>query len=473
MKYLQLKMFSTCLLLMLFVFSCSKNNPDGEELTEEEIAMQESIIESEEEPTPPDNSTQVEAVVDAPVEDLSNPKINYKGIKSKYNLSKYIFNLLNDNVVAITLLNKDTNFDPIEVDSNNQILEPIIDNEGEAPQDVSVPLANNQVISDRAIPLVMASVDNNKELSEYIKNIFPSYTTVATSKFISKTLVTLEDIRSFGAYIDTQLIVVRCFFEPSIGKYVYHIVYLQGDIANEQNPWYRTSTESEPINDSLAKLKIIDINSYSNVTTTLQEELDENGDPIETEDPSLDLISLQRKLLEFRAEILVGTWRDIHSGEIFEIRESLGNTINNKNKKYAAYSIMEADQVAVSINDSLTWINEDLKFEFNGLSGSAIFINDEKMVSEASVRAFPAKGLMIITLPNNRRKYLIPVLSDIDNSLYQELYSDIQREYKPVKENFYSSKYSMALESTPGLHVSSLSWVYYIGGFSLIVLLLL
>ena len=60
-------------------------------------------------------------------------------------------------------------------------------------------------------------------------------------------------------------------------------------------------------------------------------------DPLE----GLDLATLQKDLIAFRTDIIIGSWQDLHSGEIVEIRELPGNVANAKSKRYAAYEIID------------------------------------------------------------------------------------------------------------------------------------
>ena len=439
--------------------------------------------------------------------------INYVGIKNKYNLIPIVYNILNDNLQAVVNLNKDTNFF-IEA----EMVEEVISEETVDPETgdtiitetvISKPKEGTEPSDARIVPLIMSDIANNMSVKKYVKDVLPTYQLIATSTFISKRKISVYEIRSFGAYIDANVVAVKSFFEPSIGKYIYDIAYLKGDVLSTVNLWYRTSSEAVTLGDSLNKLGITDINSYNNILNKIIKEanvkdminananketlsLDEqvevalkqmdkkqdkeekvadnkatevgevetpvnpedseddtliedeyraqsdveadssapppvvevNNDPYGLKSPNendvvdkpaevkkpvvpvkvptveappakdplegLDLDTLQKDLIAFRTDIIVGSWQDLHSGEIVEIRELPGNSDSAKSKRYAAYEIIDEELPPLVINNALNWLNEDLKFEFSSLSGEALFLNKEKMVSKAYVRLFPA-----------------------------------------------------------------------------------
>ena len=522
--------------------------------------------------------------------------INYVGIKNKYNLIPIVYNILNDNLQAVVNLNKDTNFF-IEA----EMVEEVISEETVDPETgdtiitetvISKPKEGTEPSDARIVPLIMSDIANNMSVKKYVKDVLPTYQLIATSTFISKRKISVYEIRSFGAYIDANVVAVKSFFEPSIGKYIYDIAYLKGDVLSTVNLWYRTSSEAVTLGDSLNKLGITDINSYNNILNKIIKEanvkdminananketlsLDEqvevalkqmdkkqdkeekvadnkatevgevetpvnpedseddtliedeyraqsdveadssapppvvevNNDPYGLKSPNendvvdkpaevkkpvvpvkvptveappakdplegLDLDTLQKDLIAFRTDIIVGSWQDLHSGEIVEIRELPGNSDNAKSKRYAAYEIIDEELPPLVINNALNWLNEDLKFEFSSLSGEALFLNKEKMVSKAYVRLFPAKGMLIVTLPNKNLRYFIPVLSEIEESVYNELYLETETKYKPREETVNNSRYASYLSSTEDVYTSMIAWSGMFGVLSIVSLLVL
>lgn len=534
-------------------------------------------------------------------EDKYKDTINYAGIKNKYNLIPIVYNILNDNLKAVVNLNKDTNFF-IEA----EMVEEVISEETVDPETgdtiitetvISKPKEGTEPSDARIVPLIMSDIANNMSVKKYVQDVLPTYQLIATSTFISKRKISVYEIRSFGAYIDANVVAVKSFFEPSIGKYIYDIAYLKGDVLSTLNMWYRSSSEAVTLGDSLKKLSITDINSYSNVLnkvikevnvsniinadanketlsldeqvsvaleqmdkqrankeadvadnkatevgkietpvnpegsegdTLIEDEYQAQGDleadnsapppvvevkkslygitspnandsendvmdnPEEVKKPvvpvkvptveappakdpleGLDLDTLQKDLIAFRTDIIVGSWQDLHSGEIVEIRELPGNSDKAKSKRYAAYEIIDEELPPLVINNALNWLNEDLKFEFSSLSGEALFLNKEKMVSKAYVRLFPAKGMLIVTLPNKNLRYFIPVLSEIEESVYNELYLETETKYKPREETVNNSRYASYLSSTEDVYTSMIAWSGMFGVLSIVSLLVL
>ncbi|MFL1781044.1 hypothetical protein ABSA28_00760 [Candidatus Hepatincolaceae symbiont of Richtersius coronifer] len=376
-------------------------------------------------------------------------------------------------------------------------------------------------------PIIISSVDLYDNLTTYAATNFPRFILQGTSKFFYKNKLAIADLKSFAIYINSSLVIIKVFYDQGSRQYIYDIAYLAGDTETLSSPWYRTIEEAVKLEVTLNNRKISDLNSYNNILSATDkaalktarqanasasqisteessggqdnltpEQLENKGEGITTtaQEPSRDavkgspnnldplisnaelpalsnnsleeLVAKQKKLIAFRIINVVGYWEDLHNKEVFEIRELPGNQLNSKSKNYAAYIKLENEITNLKINRTLSWINEDLKFSFNSLSGKGIYLNLEKMLSNTQVRAYPAKGMMMIFLPNKEVRYLIPIISEIDQQTYNDLYADIKNQYMyQINSSLYKlEKYQTTLKDTK-------SNKYFFLGFSIPIIL--
>jgi hypothetical protein len=209
-----------------------------------------------------------------------------------------------------------------------------------------------------------------------------------------------------------------------------------------------------------------------------------------------EVFELQRSLVTFRVNAVVGLWEDVITGEVVEIRV-LPKTDTRKELTYAAYAVLDrdldsvvrfttsqeddaaaaattevaqppvnvldnagdpnADESAPSletfttmvINKSLAWLSKDLKMEFSATSGSGFFLDDEKMINDAIVYFHPAKGLIVVALPNKEFRYYKPIVPDMYPALEDSLYNSRNVVATNVDQDNIA-RFSAELDSTPG-----------------------
>ena len=514
-------LFVVLLLSFFLSFSCSKNN------TSEEISQNEESVDTE-------NTTNIEnANTDSPIKDeqktkeevkpnspnprsidIAQPKVandqenlitdenpenqdknikkyNYKLIKKKYKLSKNTFDLINSNMLEFTALNRDYLMDIqsyVPEENNEEVVEEGENNEKkENKQDIE------EEQQELFFPIIISTFSIKDNLDEYIKSYLPNYIKVAESKFTSSKKITLDQIKHFGAYITTDLALVKSFTETSNGKFVYNIVFLTGDILNEQNYWYRNIEESLDMAESLKRLKITDINDYANVMTSKekdemqkkQKSLEKQSESVNNpegnnldnkenlEEELIDLeIKLQKKLIEYRVEKLIGLWQDINTNDVYEIRE-IKNKKNNISL-YAGYLFYQESENSeppilpkLLINSNLDWLPKDLKFEFLGTDGDGFYITEEKMLAKARIIGYPFKGYIIIQLPNGHLRYLVPLIDkQIADVVYDGFYSEIlQHKVSTNIEEEHLYSYKIGTKSTKGVDSFSIYWIIPLGLF--------
>ena len=367
---------------------------------------------------------------------------------------------------------------------------------------------------EKAKPIIVDNVSIQLDNLIYANNLLSNFVPVARSKFISKSDVNIKNIQDFAGYIDTQLALVKHFYNPDDKNYVYDVVFLQGDVKNETNLWNINLESAETLEETLKQNNIINLDDYKNVgynentinadtqidlgieedddnnlanNENLEPELDEdrneildeNGNPQlkpilnikniskadkaeqEAIDDKLTLkkeIELQKKLLNFRTEILVGLWEDVITGELVEIRRIDGDK-NRRNKIYGAF-VVDAKYFAgkqPKINDMFVWNNGDLRFLFSSISYTDYYLDEEKMVVKTSITPHDAKNLIIITLPNRKYKYFRPVLKDgLLAEVDKEVYGELKRTAKGINT---SHSYKTQHRYDEKIATSSNSWL--------------
>jgi hypothetical protein len=488
------------LLCLTVIFSCSAKNTSSEDTEfygEESDYLEEGVSDNlpiEETLDSPITEQQPVATVEEVV--LDSNVTNYTMLSKRYKVSYKVASLINDNMEEFQPLLRDI------VDIKNNGL--------------------NSRNGDRVVPIVINNINAGDDTLNYAKKIFPSYTVIARSKFISKSQISYNQIKGFASYINSSLIIMKGFYEISLAQYVYDIVFLSGDVIADNNYWFRTILESVSLEDTLTKLRIFNLNDITNIVveedlinnntsnnSTIAEESEnvandpENNTnaqrqniqtPTTIEDDlsllptiqtrtSLDAASKlsyqeqQKRLVAFRVETIYGLWQDIHSGDIYEIREIKSPQSNSiRNKKVGAYLIITTRTPLTKINNALNWINEDLRFEFSPYLGTGIYINDDKMPTDMQIRFYPAKGYLSIFLPNKEVRYLSPIIPDLDAKVYTELYSEI-RKTPPQIGNYKDSNstpmhYSESLTTTKRTLPSFALWGIPITGILLLLTLL-
>lgn len=482
-------------------------------------------------------------------------------IRDKYSVKIDVLKLFETNLKDTADLNKDTEFVfPLD----------------EIEREIYI-----EEYYDREAPLVMSHLDIKQSVDSYKQKYFPDFKLIGRVKVIYKDIPENE-VKGYGAYIGSNLIIMQKLFEPTIGKYVYEIIFLSGNIKDKNLYWYRNSSESEPLNKTLEALEITNLNDYMNIIThnllnpnrkvaqkissnyelekkkqqpneenTKQNTIKLSGQTVDSrlerlvntaskseqdkakqkdsanEDNSYlltdlteeELYELQKALITFRVNAVVGYWEDAISGEIIEIRV-IPSKKDKKNITYGAYSILDQDldnivrykkesspTVAVvektalstedgsttldsisaktdsklsneqiidinnlsnqdailfgeeplslkdfttlSINKSLAWVSQDLKMQFSSLGGSGFFIDEEKMLEDAKIFFHPAKGLIVVSLPNKEFKYYKPIIPDMYPVLEEALYNKINIKDTDVDQSKIA-RYSEELKSTAG-----------------------
>lgn len=169
-------------------------------------------------------------------------------VLNKYKINKNTFNILETYTIGIGELSKD----------NNPVTEVVVDEDGNV-------ISESGSTSDRIEPLVISSFNQKDNLQQYITKYFSDYKIIARATFSDKDLLTIDNIKSYGAYIDSSLIILKIYYENSLGLYLYDIYYLNGDTLSEKNYWYRNGTEAVPLEQTLEQLKVSDLNSYDNI----------------------------------------------------------------------------------------------------------------------------------------------------------------------------------------------------------------
>ncbi len=352
--------------------------------------------------------------------------------------------------------------------------------------------AIEKAFEEKIKPVVVDNVDIQADNLIYSNNLLETFIPVARSKFIFKSDINIKNIQAFAGYIDTQLVVVKRFYNPDDKNYVYDVVFLQGDLKNTTNLWNLNLDNALKIEDTLEKEKIIKLDDYVNVGYSAEYEgpdtqediglelddekdtslnanedfeavLDENGDPIldengeavlkpllrakniskkdtkelEKKEKVLTLakeIELQKKLLKFRTTKLVGLWEDVITGEVVEIRQIDGDK-NRRNKIYGAF-VVDAKYFKdkqPKINDMFVWNKGDLRFLFSTISYNDYYLDEEKMLVKTSIVVQDAKALIIISLPNRKYRYFKPVIEQgLLAEVEKEMYGEIKRTVKNI-----------------------------------------
>jgi len=178
------------------------------------------------------------------------------------------------------------------------------------------------------------------------------------------------------------------------------------------------------------------------------------------------IYALQKDLISERVNKVIGTWVDIETGQIFNIRMqkqklqlgdennplATGSKTSEKNSEtttveeitYNGYAILDRPIQQLKNNPNLNWINNDLKFSFNlKKGGDGYYIDDSKMVNSAKFNLQSARGLIIVKLPNGEYKYLAPYIPNILPELQQYLYYDLAKNAKENhvdQDNIYAFK---------------------------------
>ncbi|MDR0484469.1 MAG: hypothetical protein LBH40_04265 [Alphaproteobacteria bacterium] len=432
---------------------------------------------------------------------------------------------------------------------------------------------------DRRAPIVMSRLDLKQTVDSYKEEYFPNFKEIGRIKVIFSD-VPINEIKGYGAFIGANFIIMKKFFEPTIGKFVYDILFLTGDTDNRSLYWFRSSDEAEPLAKTLGALNVTNLNDYMNIVThnmlnpnrRITKKIDENYQAEKTREaeeiaskaegqdsnnpaqrqtvealalrareaqnslPDSDvsnfsmfllndmseeeLFELQQRLITFRVNAVVGLWEDVISGDVIEIRALPKVSNEQKEVVYAAYAVLGSDldsvvryttdskdtassgaivdtnengdvlpnanadnqqQVAVdgslqdiplaqagdeptvdetenpvlngfsemSINKGLSWLTRDLKMQFSATSGSGFFVDNEKMVNEAVVYFHPAKGLIVVALPNREFRYYRPIVPDVYPVLEEALYNERNIKETNVDQDRIA-RFSQELDSTPG-----------------------
>lgn len=167
------------------------------------------------------------------------------------------------------------------------------------------------------------------------------------------------------------------------------------------------------------------------------------------------IYALQKDLINERVSKIIGTWFDVETGQMFNIRTQkqtlqigaennpLATDANNPKKNsetttveeitYNGYVILDRPIQQLKNNPNLNWINNDLKFSFSlKRGGNGYYIDDSKMLNSATFNLQSARGFIIVKLPNGEYKYLAPYIPHMLPELQQYLYYDIA---KSAKEN--------------------------------------
>ena len=491
-------------------------------------------------------------------------------IRDKYGIKVDVLKLFETNLKDSNNLNKDTEF-VVPLD--------------EIEREIYI-----EEYYDREAPIVMSHLDIKQSVDSYKTKYFPGFKLIGRIKVIYKD-ISENEVKGYGAYIGANLIIMQKLFEPTIGKYVYDIMFLSGDIKDKNIYWSRNSTEAEPLNKTLEALNITNLNDYMNIITqkllnpnrkisqkisanyeieiekeqTAQENATAEAEAIknsaksgQTVDRRLEglanranqaqqnkqdqeektnnnssyllndlteeeLYELQKSLITFRVNSVVGYWEDAITGEVIEIRV-IPSKKSQKDITYGAYAILDEDLDKIvrytepsnpeielpeventvltrentsidniaetarknstlpdqfpinnesplskedailfgeeaelslkdlstlSINKSLAWISQDLKMQFSSLGGSGFFIDEEKMVEDAKVFFHPAKGLIVVSLPNNEFRYYKPIIPDIYPVLEEALYNNLNIKDTEVDQGKVA-RYSEEIPSTAG-----------------------
>ncbi|MCL2567595.1 MAG: hypothetical protein FWE18_05860 [Alphaproteobacteria bacterium] len=435
---------------------------------------------------------------------------------------------------------------------------------------------------DRRGPVVMSRLDLKQSVDSYKDEYFPNFTPIGRVKVIFRD-VPINEIKGYGAYLGANFIIMKKFFEPTVGRFVYDIMFLAGDIDNRNLAWYRNSDEAENLDKTLKALNVTNLNDYMNIIThnmlspnrTISQRLNENyqseqqrlteqnadaeapqggsspSQPTPINQQRLEelaqrardaqrgylpsdeanfstyllkdmseeeLFELQKALITFRVNAVVGLWEDVITGEVIEIRV-LPKTADRQDLTYAAYLLLGSDldsivrftttessdeQISADsqpnvniggdetnienignanvvnsidtnnslsqnnnnsanndnaasfeeftnmvINKSLSWLTRDLKMQFSATSGSGFFMDNEKMVNDAIVYFHPAKGLIVVALPNKEFRYYKPIIPDMYPTLEESLYNSSNVVATNVDQDKIA-RFSSELESTAG-----------------------
>lgn len=167
------------------------------------------------------------------------------------------------------------------------------------------------------------------------------------------------------------------------------------------------------------------------------------------------IYALQKDLINERVNKVIGTWVDIETGQMFNIRiqkhnlqlgaennplatdtktvEKNSATATANEFTYNGYVVLDRPIQQLKNNSNLSWINNDLKFSFSlEKGGYGYYIDDSKMLNSATFNLQSARGLIIVKLPNGEYKYLAPYIPNMLPELQQYLYYDMA---KSAKEN--------------------------------------
>ncbi len=473
-------------------------------------------------------------------------------IRDKYSLKVDVLKLFETNLRNEKNLNKDTEF-VVPLD--------------EIEKEIYI-----EEYYDRGAPVVMSHLDFKQSVDSYKKKYFSNFNEIGRIKVIYRN-ITENEIKGYGAYIGANLVLMKKTFEPTIGKYSYDIMFLFGDIKNKEVYWLRNSDEADPIEVSLKQLGISNLNDYKNIIThhllnpnrTISKKINDNYSikkPKESEslleknsssnkagqtvamqfEAMIDKISqqnrdgittnkendnssyllkdlsteelyeLQKALVTFRVNAVIGYWEDVITGEVIEIK-TMPKQKNQKDITYTAYAILDEDLDSItrnknvllvnqniknvepsnnftnvdsiakvstpnkraddfvditvkdpmvdydtislkemsdlSINKDLAWMSQDLKIQFSSMGGSGFFIDNEKMVEDARIFFHPAKGLIVVALPNKEYRYYKPLIPDMYPVLEEYLYNNINIKETDVDQSSIS-RYSEEIPSAPG-----------------------
>lgn len=285
------------------------------------------------------------------------------------------------------------------------------------------PSVNVSPINNSADVLLVNSLPKTKTAFEYYNMIFKRFNIIGFSvleyagDFSVLTLKTVA--RSKGA----NLVIVKKVYNSTKDTHIYDILYLKGDLTSSDLYWNRNISEALSMQDSI-----------NNANESRRSKIQSNHTNMYSEYPDKPVDQVSKIVLtdidkiENQVSNIAGEWVDTYDKSRLIIREISSSTLRSYNQENINDSIKYYGAYLVTKNNSSStygWHNNDLKLQFNFSGSGSVYLNQYKMPVPAVVRAFPAKGIIMIALSSGEIRYLVPADINLDNKIVKKMYKNL------------------------------------------------
>lgn len=294
---------------------------------------------------------------------------------------------------------------------------------------------------------------------EYYKKMFKDFNIIGFSIIEYSENFSLSALKDVARSKGSNLVIVKKVYNSSKDENIYDILYLNGKLESSDLYWNRNISEALSLEDSLKNIEADRSQSRQNNHTSMYSEYKKSV--VQQDLRSAFLTDLGK--IEASVDNIVGEWIDTYDKTRLAIREipiSVLRSYNMTNlddslRYYGGYLIINKNS-----QSTYDWHNNDLKLQFNFSGNNSVYLNKDKMPITAIVRAFPAKGAIVITLGNGEIRYLIPADANLESKAVKNLYKNLPT---------YIKAQEPSIGSNPSYGHTYYGWLLSTGLVSLLV----